>query len=385
MSWITEFEYVVVGGGLAGTIIAEHIARVLNKKVLIIERNLVLGGHCYDYVHESGIRVHKYGPHLFHTPFKEVWEYLSQFTEWDYYQHRVMGWIDGKYVPIPFNFNTLYALLPTEFARRLESKLLEKYDYGSRIPIKEFMDADDEDLRFLANFVYEKIFYGYTSKQWGRKPEEISADVLARVPIVLSRDDRYFNDQYQGVPKRGYTTMIRNIATHKNIFVLLNTHHKELIKLDNGRIYLDGQEFKGLLIYTGSIDDLFDYKFGHLPYRSLRFRWQVVHEKQFQPVAQVNFPLEYEYTRITEYKHIHPLDVPYTVVAYEFPEEYEYGKNLPFYPLFTEGGQEAYLKYQELAKKYKNLILLGRLAEYRYYDMDDTVKRSMEIFEEKIL
>ena len=384
MSWIHDFEYVVVGGGLAGTVIAEHIARVLSKKVLIIEKNSDLGGHCYDYVHESGIRVHKYGPHLFHTPFKEVWEYLSRFTEWDYYQHRVMGWIDGKYVPIPFNFNTMYALLSPELAKRLEAKLLEKYSYGARIPIKEFMDADDEDLQFLARFIYEKIFYGYTYKQWGRKPEEISADVLARVPVVLSRDDRYFNDPYQGVPKLGYTTMIRNIASHDNIFILLNTHHSELIKLNNGRIYLDGQEFKGLLIYTGPIDDLFEHRFGHLPYRSLRFKWQVVHQKQFQPVAQVNYPLEYEYTRITEYKHIHPLEVPYTVVAYEYPEEYEPGKNLPFYPLFTEGGKDAYFRYLDLAKAYKNLILVGRLAEYRYYDMDDTVKRAMEIFEEKI-
>ncbi len=380
------FDFIIVGSGFAGSVLAERIANVLNKKVLIIEKRNHIGGNCYDYKDENGIIIHKYGPHLFHTNYKEVFDYLSNFTDWNIYHHRVLAFIDGKKVPIPFNFNTIEQLFPSTLSQKLQEKLLNKYQYGSKIPILELKKEKDKDLKFLADYIYEKLFKNYTAKQWGIKPEEIDPEVTARVPVYISKDNRYFTDKYQAVPKEGYTKIFENMLSHPNIKLMLNTNFKEIINVDfeSKKIYFFGQEFKGKLIFTGMIDELFDFKFGKLPYRSLGLRFETVEKEYFQEAPVVNYPNDYNFTRITEFKHIHPTNTDKTTILKEFPKEYKKG-DVPYYPVFTSENRERYNKYKEFAESFDNIILVGRLAEYKYYDMDDIVKRALEVFEENFL
>jgi UDP-galactopyranose mutase len=380
------FNYIVVGSGFAGSVIAERIANALNQKVLIIEKRNHIGGNCYDYRDENNIIVHKYGPHLFHTDYKEVFDYLSNFTDWHIYHHKVLAFVDGKKVPLPFNLNSIYEVFPQELAKRLEVKLIEKYGYGTKIPILELLKEEDQDLKFLANYVYEKIYKNYTMKQWGLKPEEISPQVTARVPIYVSRDNRYFTDKYQGVPKDGYTKIFERMLNNPNIKIMLNTDFKEVISIDieNKKIYFLGQEFKGKLIFTGMIDELFNFKYGFLPYRSLDLRFETIEQEYYQEAPVINYPNDYDFTRITEFKHIHPVKSDKTTILKEYPKAYQPNVDIPYYPVFTKENQELYNKYKEEADKFENLVLVGRLAEYRYYDMDDVVKRALEVFEERI-
>lgn len=375
------FDTVIIGAGFAGAVLAERIATKQNKKVLLVDKRQHVGGNCYDYKDDNGIIVHKYGPHLFHSNIRHVWEYLSQFTEWDIYQHQVLACIDGKSVPIPFNLNTLHEVFPESMANRLEEKLLAEYDYNSKVPILKLKQSEDKDLQFLADFVYEKIFLHYTMKQWGMKPEEIDGAVTARVPIFVGRDNRYFNDKYQGVPKKGYTGIFNNMLNHHNIKLMLNTSEKEILELTNdGGIKLFGMPFDGKVIYTGLLDDLFNYEFGELPYRSVNMVFELIEKKDYQKSATVNYPCNYEFTRITEFKKIHYADVPNTTILKEYPQEYKRGINTPYYPIFTEDNQAMYKKYADKAAEYKQLVLVGRLAEYRYYDIDDIVERALWVF-----
>ena len=378
------FDYIIVGAGFAGAVMAERIATQLNKKVLIIEKRNHIGGNCYDYKDENNILIHKYGPHLFHTENKKVFEYLSQFTSWDIYNHKVLAVIDGKEVPIPFNINTLYEVFPESKAKTLEAKLLKEFDYNSKVPILELKNSKDKDLQFLADFVYEKIFVHYTAKQWGMKPEDMDSAVTARVPIFVGRDDRYFNDRYQVVPSKGYTKLFENMLNHKNIKLMLNTEFNEVCEINDDGFKLMGREFKGKIIYTGQIDELFDYKFGDLPYRSVDMVFETVDKEFYQEATTVNYPNNYDFTRITEFKHIHPTKSDKTTILKEYPKEYIKGKDTPYYPIFTDVNQEKYNQYLEHSKRWKNLILLGRLAEYKYYDMDDMVERVLEVFEKEI-
>jgi len=303
------FNYIVVGSGFAGSVIAERIANVLNRKVVIIEKRNHIGGNCYDYKDENNIIVHKYGPHIFHTDYKEVLDYLSNFTDWQNYQHRVLAYIDGKKVPLPFNLNSIYEVFPQELAKKLEVKLIERYGYGAKITILELLKEEDQDLKFLANYVYEKIYKNYTIKQWGLKPEKIDPQVTARVPIYISKDNRYFTDKYQGVPKEGYTKIFERMLSHPNIKIMLNTDFKEVISIDfeNKKIYFLGHEFKGKLIFTGMIEELFNFKYGILPYRSLDFKFETIEQEYYQEAPVINYPNDYDFTRITEFKHIHPV------------------------------------------------------------------------------
>jgi len=378
------FDYLIIGSGFAGSVIAERIASQLNKKVMIVEKRNHVGGNCYDYKDKNGIIIHKYGPHLFHTDYKEVFDYLSNFTDWHIYHHRVLAFIDGKKVPIPFNLNTLYMVFPEVLARRIEEKLLSRYVYNSKVPILELKKEEDEDLKFLANYIYEKVFLNYTAKQWGLKPEDIEPEVTGRVPIYISRDDRYFTDKYQAVPVEGYTNVFEKMLTHPNIKLMLNTDFKEVVKVDleNKKICFFGQEFERKVIFTGMIDELFEYKLGALPYRSLDLEFETLERDYFQEAAVVNYPNDYDFTRITEFKHIHPVEGKKTVILKEYPKAYQTGKDIPYYPVFKEESKELYNKYRELSDGFENLVLVGRLADYRYYDMDDIVKKALEVFEE---
>jgi UDP-galactopyranose mutase len=374
-------DYVIVGAGLAGVVMAERIATQLNKKVLIIEKRNHIGGNCYDFKDENNILIHNYGPHLFHTNNKVVLDYLSKFTTWDIYNHEVLAYIDGKKVSIPFNFNTLYEVFPELKAKALEKKLIENFDYNSKVPILELKKSNDEDLSFLADFIYDKIFVNYTAKQWGMKPEEMDGAVTARVPVFIGRDNRYFNDSYQMLPSHGYTNMINKMINHKNIKIMLNSDFKEICKLQDKDFYFFDSKFEGKVIYTGQIDELFDYKFGDLPYRSVDMKFETVEKEFYQEKATVNYPNDYDFTRITEFKHIHPTDSKKTTILKEYPKEYTKGKDTPYYPIFTQENQDSYNKYLEYSKEFDNLILVGRLAEYKYYDMDDIIERALEVFE----
>lgn len=376
------FDFVIVGAGFAGSVMAERIASQLGKKVLVIEKRWHIGGNCYDFRDENNILVHKYGPHLFHTDYEDVFKYLSRFTEWEEYHHHVLAFVDGKKVPIPFNLNTIHKLFSLSLADRLEKKLLETFTYNARVPILELKQSTDSDLKFLADFVYEKIFVHYTAKQWGKKPEELDGAVTARVPVFIGRDDRYFHDSYQAVPKNGYVRLFEKMLSHPNIKLMLNTDFKEVVRLtDRGGFELFGQPFSGKVIYTGMIDELFGYRFSQLPYRSIEMRFETRETELFQEAAVINYPNDYDFTRITEFKHIHRVKTSKTTILKEYPVPYDREHNIPYYPFFTPENRKQYEKYREHASTWLNLVLLGRLAEYRYYDMDDVVKKALGLFE----
>lgn len=368
---------------------AERIANRLNKKVLIIEQRRHIGGNAYDGYDQAGVLVHHYGPHIFHTKIKTVWDYLSRFTEWRPYFHRVLGSIDGQQAPIPFNLNTLHQVLPTGLASSLEKKLIAAFGYNVKVPILKLRESDDQDLKWLAEYVYDKIFLHYTTKQWGMTPEELNPTVTGRVPIYISRDDRYFQDPFQGLPKEGYTKLFERMLDHPNIKLLLNTDYREALTLDwkNDSFKLFGQPFEGKIVFTGKVDELFDYEYGELPYRSLRFDFETLDQPSYQSTGTVNYPNEYDFTRITEFKHLTGQAHPYTSIVREYPQPYEKdveGRNIPYYPIPRPQNQELYEQYRDKAKQHERLVLLGRLAEYTYYDMDACVAKALKVFEQRI-
>ena len=376
------FDVIIIGAGFAGSVLAERFATQQNKSVLLIERRQHIGGNCYDERDENGILIHKYGPHLFHTDDENVWKYLSKFTDWDVYHHHVQAMIDGQIVPIPFNLNTLHKLFPPPLADKLEAALLNRYDYNTKVPILKLKQSTDNDLRYLADYVYEKIFLHYTEKQWNLSPENIEGAVTARVPIFVGRDNRYFNDRFQAVPSKGYTEIFKKLLNNKNIKLMLNTKFSDVMRVDGDKIYFLDQVFNGLVIYTGQLDDLFNEKFGSLPYRSVDMKFETLNVENYQQAATVNYPNNYDFTRITEFKKIHPINSQKTTILKEYPQDYQRGHNTPYYPIFTEENKNRYDQYAAEVTKIKNLIAVGRLAEYRYYDMDDIIKRALEVFEE---
>ena len=371
------FDCIVVGAGLAGATVAEQLANKYSQNVLAIESRFNVGGHCYDKLGKSGIPLHMYGPHLFHTDNSKVWTYLSHFTDWDMYEHRALVVIHGEKVPVPFNFVSLEALFPPALAERIESKLLDIFGFDRKINILDLRSKHDEDLELLANFIYKNVFEQYSLKQWGFKPEQMDADVVGRIPVVLNYDSRYFQDRYQAVPREGYTQMITNMLSNKRIKVMLGTNFMDIAHLQEGKVYIMGQEFRGSVYYTGKVDELAGFVFGLLPYRSLKLQFERINVEYFQEVAQVNYPNQYDFTRITEFKHIQPSESKDTVILKEYPLEHVHGENDPFYPVFNKESRERYEKYAELLQQYKQIILVGRLAEYKYYDMDDVVARAL--------
>jgi UDP-galactopyranose mutase len=370
-----KVDWLIVGAGFTGLVLAERIASQLGKKVLVVERRDHIGGNAHDHYDGNGILVHRYGPHLFHTNSEKVWRYLSQFTEWHPYYHRVLALVDGKKVPVPFNLNSLHAVFPPGYASKLEDLLLKHYGFGSKVPILKLRREASGELHSLAEFVYEKVFYGYNLKQWDLTPEELSPSVSGRVPISMSRDDRYFQDRYQAIPKHGYTQMLQRMANHPNIMVLLNADYREI---------QDEVKFDGM-VYTGLIDEFFDYMHGELPYRSLRFQFDYHLVDAYQEVAQVNYPNDQPYTRISEYKHITGQRAYGTSVSIEYPMPYRRDQNLPYYPVPREENRKRYNLYLSEAESLDNRVLFaGRLADYKYYNMDQAVARALGVFEKLV-
>lgn len=382
---MSDFDVIVVGAGFSGAVLAERFATEQNKKVLVLEQRPHIAGNCYDYQTEHGVTVHHYGPHLFHTNKEDVWQYLSQFTQWTPYEHKVLGSIDGKLVPIPFNLNTLDALYPKAEARQLEELLVAQYGAGGKVPILDLRNSSYPELQQLGELVYQKFFVNYTSKQWGCSPEEISPAVTARVPVVISRDNRYFHDKYQAIPSQGYSQLIANILDHPNIEVRLNTDASKLVTLNmNERtVFFQEQQFNGKLVFTGMLDQLFNYVDGELPYRSLQFDFQTLNQAEFQPATTVNYPNEQAYTRITEFKHILNQATAATTIVKEYPQDYDRhdpAKNVPYYPIFNDTNQQRYDLYKGRVMGFPNIITAGRLADYKYYNMDDAVGNALQTF-----
>lgn len=358
-----NFKYVIVGAGLAGLTMAERIANVLDEKVLIIEKRNHIGGNVYDSYNEDGILIHNYGPHIFHTNSRNVYQYLSNFTEWNDFWHRVLTYVDGNLVPMPITVETINAL----YNLNLDCSQVEDFLKEQAVEIEEIKTSKDVALSKVGPDIYAKIFENYTKKQWGIDPAELDTSVISRIPIRLNRDTRYFADRYQGMPKHGYTKMCENMAANKNIKIMLNTDYKEVIK--------DITYEK--LIYTGPTDYFYDYKYGKLSYRSIQFKMETYDKESFQEAPVVNYPNDYDYTRITEFKKLTWQDHRKTTICKEFP----CAEGEPYYPFPTKDCKAQFALYEEEMKKENNVIFIGRLAEYKYYNMDAVVKRALDVFE----
>jgi len=356
------FDYLIVGAGFAGSVLAERLARGLDKRVLIVDRRSHIGGNAYDCHDQHGILIHRYGPHIFHTNSAPIFDYLSRFTEWRQYQHRVRACVDGRLVPIPINLdtiNTLYGLsLDATGMRAFLAGVAEKRD-----PITT---SEDVVVNSVGRELYKKFFRGYTRKQWGLDPSELDAQVTARVPVRFNRDDRYFTDSYQAMPARGFTHMFGNMLDHPNIKIMLNTDYREI----RDEIAHDQ------LIFTGPVDEFFDYEYGRLPYRCLEFKHETHHQPVFQEAPVINYPNEYAYTRVTEFKYLTGQTHPSTSVVYEFPK----AEGDPYYPIPRPDNAALYKKYRELADATADVHFVGRLATYRYYNMDQVVAQALTLF-----
>ncbi|SFG55689.1 UDP-galactopyranose mutase [Lachnospiraceae bacterium C7] len=375
------YDYIVVGSGVAGSVVARKLAEEGNKKVLIIEKRNHIAGNCYDEDDEHGILIHVYGPHIFHTGDESVREFLSRFTEWYDFGHEVVAKVGNQLIPVPFNLNTLHMVFDKEKADYLEKKLIEQYGEGSRVPIMKLRENEDADVREIAEYVYKNVFLRYTMKQWGQKPEEISPEVTGRVPVVISRDNRYFKDKYQSVPKNGFTDMFRKMIDHKNIDVKLGTECKEVMKFENGKIFYNGEEFKGGVIFTGAIDELFDCKYGRLPYRSLDFHFEHYDKESYQDHSVVNYTVSEDFTRITEFKFLTGQEnTDGTTIVKEYPFAYTGAEGeTPYYAIMNDENNALYAKYKKDTEQFSDFHLLGRLAEYKYYNIDAMCLKAMEL------
>jgi UDP-galactopyranose mutase len=356
------FDWLIVGAGFAGSVLAERIATQRGESVLIIDRRSHIGGNAYDCYDDAGILVHKYGPHIFHTNAQSIVEYLSQFTEWRPYEHRVLSAVDGKLLPIPINLDTVNML----YDLSLSPEQLETFFASKREAVDEVRTSEDVVVSTIGRELYEKFFRGYTRKQWGVDPSELSKSVTARVPTRTNRDDRYFGDSFQGMPLHGYTRMFERILDHPNIKILLQTDYREVRHLIPHRH----------LIFTGPVDEFFDWKLGRLPYRSLGFKHVTLDCEQFQPVAVVNYPQTEDYTRITEYKHLTGQLHSRTSLSYEYPTD----EGDPYYPVPRPENEALYKQYQALAATRPDVWFVGRLATYRYYNMDQVVGQALATF-----
>ena len=362
-------DWIVVGAGFTGATFAERMATA-GRRIRVIERRTHVAGNAYDEINQSGILVHRYGPHIFHTNSKVVWRYLSSFTEWRSYEHRVLGLIQGKLVPIPFNLDSLAALFPAPAVSQIESALIGEYGVGRRVPILKLRESKRAEIRDFANYVYRNVFEGYTLKQWQLRPEELSPSVTARAPVSISRDDRYFQDVYQTMPLDGYTAMFKRMLKHPNIEVVLECDWKY-----SRALISDTQ-----ILFTGAIDEFLDYRFGPLAYRSLRFEEQTLPKTQHQPVGTVNYPNNHDYTRITEQKIITGQRSAVTTLVTEYPLPHVPGKTIAYYPIPRDENQLHYAKYAALAQvEYPQVHFAGQLADYKYYNMDQACARALTL------
>ncbi len=355
------FDYLIVGAGFAGSVLAERLATEQDASVLVVDKRRHIGGNAYDYYDDAGILVHKYGPHIFHTNSEKVFQYLSRFTAWRPYEHRVLTSVDGQLVPIPINADTLNKL----YALNLTCQQVDEFLAKVAEPRNPVRTSEDVVVSRVGRDLYEKFFRNYTRKQWDLDPSELDASVTARVPVRTTRDDRYFTDRFQAMPLRGYTRMFEKILDHPNIKLMLNTDYAEL---------KDEVQFRQL-IFTGPVDEYFDYCYGKLPYRSLHFEHQTHDASRYQEAAVVNFPNEHAYTRVTEFKWLTGQEHQKTSIVFEYPR----ADGDPYYPIPQSQNAELYAKYKALAENLPNVFFAGRLGTYKYYNMDQVVAQALTL------
>jgi UDP-galactopyranose mutase len=356
------FDFLIVGAGYAGSVLAERLARDANKKVLIVDRRPHIAGNAYDHYNDAGILVHRYGPHIFHTNSKDIFEYLSRFTQWRQYQHRVLASIDGQLLPIPINLDTVNKM----YGLNLTSFQVEEFFESVAEKKEQIRTSEDVVVNKVGRELYEKFFRNYTRKQWGLDPSELDAAVTARVPTRTNRDDRYFTDNYQAMPLHGFTRMFENMLDHPNINIMLNTDYRDI------KEFVPYKE----MIYTGPVDEFFDNRFGKLPYRSLEFKHETHDVEWYQEAPVVNYPNDYLYTRITEFKYLSGQSHKQTSIVYEFPQ----AEGDPYYPIPRPENAELYKKYQTLAEETPGVYFVGRLATYKYYNMDQVVGQALAMY-----
>lgn len=373
----------VIGCGLCGAVIARHLAEQ-GKKAVIWERRDHIGGNMFDYVDQYGFLVQKYGPHIFHTEKKELYDYICRFEQWQDY-HLTCGAVwDGKYTPTPFNFTTIDTFFPPEKAEALKKKLKAAFAKQKTATVVEVLGNPDSDIRAYAEYLFQNDYAPYTAKQWGVSPNQIDSSVLKRVPLRFSYDEGYFDDLYQVMPKHSFTRFFENLLDHPNIDVRLGIEALEHLKAVDGKLLLDGREISFPVVYTGALDELFGLIYGPLPYRSLRFEWKHSETDSVQDAPVVAYPQEEGYTRITEYKKLPVQDKPGSSYAVEYPLPYRKGeKQEPYYPVLTEDSQKQFERYKALADAIPNLIPCGRLADFKYYNMDQALERALTMCGER--
>ena len=358
----TRYDYLVVGAGFAGSVLAERLASQLDARVLVIDKRPHIGGNAFDRYDDHGVLIHPYGPHIFHTNSTDIFNYLSEFTEWRPYQHRVLASVDGQLVPIPINLDTVNRL----YGMQLTTFEMDDWLASVAESRTEILTSEDVVVSKVGRDLYQKFFRGYTRKQWGMDPSELDASVTARVPTRTNRDDRYFCDTYQAMPRHGYTRLFESMLSHPNISVMLKTDFRDVAELVPWKH----------LIYTGPIDAFFNHRHGRLPYRSLTF--EHVHQPvaQWQPVGTINHPNDCAYTRVTEFKHLTGQQHAGTSLVYE----HSCADGDPYYPVPTAASAALFERYRQEAEALPDVTFVGRLASYRYYNMDQVVGQALAAF-----
>ena len=382
---MAHYDALIIGAGFAGAVTARQLAEA-GRRVLVLERRDHIGGNAYDRLDQAGVLIHQYGPHIFHTNDRQVYDYLSRFTPWLDYPHKVVANLpDGKggrlEYPVPFNLNSLEIAFGPEEGGRLGEKLIAAYGPEKKVTILELRQNPDPEIAALADYVYEHVFVHYTMKQWGTTPEQIDPSTTARVPVFLSRDCRYFQDAYQGMPLHGYTRLFEAMLDHPGIQVRLNTDARDLLDLSGPNIRFEGEAFDGPVVYTGAVDELFGCLFGRLPYRTLDFRFETHPVDLWQSHGTVNYTVDEPYTRITEFKHMTGQTLPgATTIVKEYSRAYTGApEETPYYAIINPENNALYERYAALAARHPQLHLLGRLAEYKYYNMDAIVARALAL------
>lgn len=378
-----EYDYIIVGAGITGITAAEQLANVYDKKVLLIDKNDHIGGNCYDYYDESGILVHKYGPHIFHTNNEEVYSYLSLFTTWNVYNHKLVCNINNTVIPVPFNLISIDKTMQ-EDNQKITTALLTEYIVNDTLPLDKLKESKNPDIQKLVSYVNENIYTPYVKKIYGVDPEKICEVDGVNINITISYDCRYYQDKYQAVPSNGYTSMFENMLSNHNINILLEHDYNDIISIDleNKKVYFNDEEYTGQLIFTGMIDEFFNYCYGKLPYRSIVYMNETVDQIHFQENASIIYPNDYHFTEITEYKYITGQHARNTTIQFAFPTDYnpKYDEtNIPYYPIITEENIELFRKYEKLTEKFPQITFMGRLCNYKHLNMDEAVQNVHDV------
>ena len=382
-----SYDMIVVGAGYAGAVCARRVAESAGFRVAVLERRDHIAGNAYDCKDESGILIHEYGPHIYHTYSERVHEFLSRFTKWTDYQHKVLANIHGTLMPVPFNHTSLKLAFGEERGEQLYQKLVDAFGEDKKVPIMELRQKNDPDLQEVADYVYENVFLYYTMKQWGQTPDEIDPSVTGRVPVFIGDDDRYFPQApYQGMPEEGYTALFEHMLDHDLIDVFVGVDARDIFEIGETNVKICGKVYGGEIVYTGPLDELFDLDLGALPYRTLDMVFETLDQDRFQPVGTVNYTTSEDFTRITEFKNMTGQVVPgKTTIMKEYSHAYEPGSGqTPYYAIIDPANRELYERYLERVQNLTNFHPVGRLAEYRYYDMDAVTESALDLSDEII-